>query len=326
MPQPTREDVHVDAVLTQISVAYIQAAENFIASRAFPIIGVDKQSDKYFVWTKEDWFRDEAAKRGDGEESAGSGMNLSTDNYFCDVWAMHKDIGHLTRGNADASIDLDAAATQFVTQRLMLRQEIQWVADYFTTTVWNTDLTGVVGVPGANQFRQWNDYTNSDPIQDMELGKETILSNTGMEANTLVLGYQAWRQLKHHPDFVDRVKYTSSDFDAADVIAAMLELDQILVAKAVNTTTPEGAATATTTFTHGKAALLMHVAPAPSILTPTAGYTFAWNAVSAGLGESVGISSFEIDQIKSTRVEGEIAFDNKVVSTDLGVFYATAVA
>ena len=82
MPQPTREDVHVDAILTQISVAYIQAAENFIASRAFPIIGVDKQSDKYFVWTKEDWFRDEAQKRGDGEESAGSGMNLSTDNYY----------------------------------------------------------------------------------------------------------------------------------------------------------------------------------------------------------------------------------------------------
>ncbi len=49
MPQPTREDVHVDAVLTNISIAFIQAAENFIASRVFPIIVVDKQSDKYFV-------------------------------------------------------------------------------------------------------------------------------------------------------------------------------------------------------------------------------------------------------------------------------------
>ena len=106
----------------------------------------------------------------------------------------------------------------------------------------------------------------------------------------------------------------------------MLEIDRILIAKAVKTTTPEGAATATTVFTHGKAALLLHVADAPAILTPSAGYTFAWSQVSAGLGEAVGISQFVIDQIKSTRVEGEIAFDNKVVSVDLGVFYATAVA
>jgi hypothetical protein len=313
-------------VLTQISIAFMQNADNFIASRVSPMITVSKQSDKYYVWTKEDWFRDEAQKRGDSEESAGSGMNLSTDNYFCDVWAIHKDIGHLTRGNADAGLNLDQAAAEFVTQRLMLRQEKQWVSDYFAINIWDTDLTGVVGVPGATQFRQWNDYTNSDPIQDMELGKESILITTGMEANTLVLGYQAWRQLKHHPDFVDRVKFTSSDVIAAEVIASMLEIDRIMVAKAVNTTSAEGAATAVTTFTHGKAALLLHVADTPSLLTPSACYTFAWDAVSGGLGEAVGISEFDIEMLKTTRVEGEIAFDNKVVSTDLGVFFASAVA
>ena len=31
MPQPTQSDVHVDAVLTNISIAYIQSAANFIA-------------------------------------------------------------------------------------------------------------------------------------------------------------------------------------------------------------------------------------------------------------------------------------------------------
>ena len=48
MPQPTSSDVHVDAVLTQISIAYMQQAGVYIANRVFPSINVDKQSDKFF--------------------------------------------------------------------------------------------------------------------------------------------------------------------------------------------------------------------------------------------------------------------------------------
>ena len=55
MPQPTQNQVHVDAILTNISVAYMQKQENFIANKVFPIVPVDKQSDKYFSYTKNDW-------------------------------------------------------------------------------------------------------------------------------------------------------------------------------------------------------------------------------------------------------------------------------
>ena len=54
MPQPTLNDSHVDAILTNISVAYMQKQENFIAEKVFPNIPVDKKSDKYFVYTKND--------------------------------------------------------------------------------------------------------------------------------------------------------------------------------------------------------------------------------------------------------------------------------
>jgi hypothetical protein len=36
MPQPTQSQVHVDAVLTNISVGYMQDAANFIADKVFP--------------------------------------------------------------------------------------------------------------------------------------------------------------------------------------------------------------------------------------------------------------------------------------------------
>ena len=41
MGQPTRNSVHVDALLTNISVAYIQERSKYIATQVFPIITED---------------------------------------------------------------------------------------------------------------------------------------------------------------------------------------------------------------------------------------------------------------------------------------------
>lgn len=319
MPQPTRSDVHVDSILTNLSVAYIQDQTRFISTRVFPLLPVDKQSDLYYTYTKNDWFRDEAERRADSTESAGSGYNLATDNYSCDVFAIHKDVGNQVVRNSDNPLDPFRDATMFVTQKMLLRQEIQWVSDYFTTSVWDSDVT---------PSDLWNDKAASDPIDDVELGKETILQNTGFMPNTLVLGYQVFRQLKQHPDIIDRIKYTQGVTGrtvTAALLAEMFDVERVLVAMAVKATNTEGA-TAAYSFTHGKNALLCYVNPSPGILAPSAGYGFAWRGVSQGIGATIGISRIPMRLKKAERVEAEKAWDNKVVATDLGYFFSGAVA
>jgi hypothetical protein len=146
-----------------------------------------------------------------------------------------------------------------------------------------------------------------------------------MEPNTLVLGYEVFRQLKNHPDLVDRIKYTSSQTITEDMLARMFDLDRVLVAKAVKATNNEGA-TEAYSFAYGKAALLAHVAPSPGLLTPSAGYSFNWTGVSGGIGSTIGVSSFRMESLKAERVEAEMAFDNKVIGADLGYFWNTIVA
>ncbi len=325
MPQPTQSQVHVDAILTNISVAYMQRAENFIADKVFPVVPVDKQSDKYFVYEKNDWLRDEAQVRTDGTESVGSGYNIATATYYADVYAIHKDIGDQTRANADAPINVDREAAEFVTHRLLTRREIQFNNDFMTTGKWASDVTGVAASPTTGQTIQWSDYTNSDPINDIEAGKAGILSVTGLEANTLVLGYDVFRQLKNHPDLVDRIKYTSSQTITEDMLARMFDIERVLVSKSIKATNREGA-TGAYSFTTGKTALLAHVAPNPGVLTPSAGYTFSWTGVSQGMGLTIGTSSFRLESLRATRVEAELAFDNKVVASDLGYFWNSIVA
>tara|TARA_Y100000356_G_C11215002_1_gene265736 strand:- start:53 stop:1012 length:960 start_codon:yes stop_codon:yes gene_type:complete len=319
MPQPTSSDVHVDAILTNISVAFIQSRDNFIANRVFPSLPVEKQSDKYFVYTKGDWFRDEAAVRAPATESAGGGYTLSTSTYSCDVYAYHKDVDDQVRANADTPLAPDRDATEFITQRMLLRREIQWTSDFFTTSVWTTDKTG------GTDFTKWSTYASSDPIEDVEAGKATVLASTGLLPNTLVLGYDAYRQLRNHPDIIDRVKYTSSNTVDTDTIARLLGLERVLVSRAVKNTANEGATVSMSSIA-GKNALLCYVAPSAGILTPTAGYSFEWRGVSDGLGQTIGISRFRMPELRADRIESQQAWDNKVISADLGYFFASCVA
>ena len=173
-------------------------------------------------------------------------------------------------------------------------------------------------------MRQWSDQSGSDPVDDIELGKETILKNTGHMANTLVLGYQVFRQLKEHPDIVDRIKYTNAQNVTPELLARRFEVDRVLVASAIKNTANEGA-TAAYDFTHGKHALLCYVNPSPGLLAPSAGYTFMWNNLDK-VGMPYAISRFYIDERKADRIEIEAAWDNKVVATDVGYFFANAVA
>ena len=326
MPQPTVRDVHVNAPLTNISVAYIQSASAFIADKVFPIVPVDKQSDIYWVYTKNDWFRDEAKLRAAGTESAGGGYNVdSTNTYYCYPYAYHKDIPDQVRQNADSGIDVDRDATQLITQRLLVRRERIWAANYFTTSKWGKDYTGVAaGAVAGTSFIQWSDYASSDPIGDIEAGRMYILGLTGFKPNTLVLGAETFSKLKNHPDVVDRYKYTNSDVITAQMLAKLFEVDRLLVGEAIYATNEEGG-TAAYSFINGKGALLVYSTPSPSLLTPSGGYTFAWRGMS-GLGTAAKISTFRMENLKSDRVEGEYAFDCKLIASDMGVFFATAVA
>lgn len=319
MPQPVSSEVHIDAILTNISVAYIQEQGNFIANQVFPTVPVEKQSDKYFKYTKGDWFRDEAQLRAPATESAGSGYGLTTDNYSTLVYAFHKDVDDQVRANSDTPLNPDRDATQFVTQRMLLRQEIDWSATYFTTGVWATDKTG------GTDFTVWSNYTSSDPIEDIEAGKSTMLTNTGFMPNTLVLGYDVFRQLRHHPDVVDRIKYTSSEVPAEGILSRLFGVDRVLVTRAIKNSGAEGASDSFAQV-HGKNAALFYVANSPGLLTPSAGYQFVWRGVSDGMGQNIGITRFRMPALRADRIEAQMAWDYKVVSTDLGYFFSGCVA
>lgn len=319
--------IHIDTALTNLSVAYIQSASAFVANQVFPMVPVQKQSDRYFVYKREDWFRDEAQLRAPATESAGGGYDIdNTPQYFCQKYGYHKDVTEEDRVNSDAPLNADQDASDFVTNKLLLRREIAWASSYFTTGVWTTEYTGVVAAPGANQFLQWND-ANADPISDIDNRQTSIMELTGYKPNVLVLGAWVYKALKNHPDILDRIKYTQKGIVTLDLLATLFDVDKVLVATAVKNASAKGVAESNS-FIFGKHALLCYAAPRPALKTPSAGYTFVWTGLlgaNAYGGRSLRIPMDWLGQ-GTERIEGEMAFDLKVVAADLGAFFASAVA
>jgi len=309
MPNPTSTDVHVDAVLTNMSVAYQQEAYAFVAARAFPVVNVAKQTDLYFTYSQADFMRDQVQRRADGTESAGTGYSLSTASYSCDVWALHKDIGDQTRANSDNPLNPDMDATRFLSQQMLIRQEVQWAADAFTTSIWGTDAT-----PSP----LW-DAASSTPIADVETAKNTVLTNTGYVPNTIIMSYKAFSALVDNADIVDRIKYTSQDSVTEELLARVFNVDRVLVMASVYNSAQEGA-TASYSQVGDKDVLVCYTPSAPGLMVPSAGYTMNWSGVSAGLGTASAVSRYRMDTLRADRIEIESAFDFKIVSSALGYF------
>lgn len=323
MPQPTQRNVHVNRPLTNISIAFMNSREDFIADRVFPVVPVSKQSDLYYIYDKAQWFRSDAQKRGPGQESAGSGYKVSTGQYFADVWALHKDVSDQERANTDEPLDADRDATEFVMEQMLLRREKEFVDGFFKTGIWTGSTTG----SDITVAPLW-DAANSDPIKDVRAQARAMKRKTGRKPNTLVVSGAVDDALVDNDAVLDRISGGALPGNPAIVTPQLLAMafgvERYIVAEAVENTAAEGQAM-TGAEIYGKHALLCYSEPNPGLRKPSAGYIMNWTGLLGGAA-GVQMSRFRMEHLKSDRVEGEMAWDMKQISPELGVFFASVIS
>lgn len=333
MPQPTFQDVHVNAPLTNISIAYLQNPNDYIADKVFPVVPVPKASNIYFTYDRGAFFRDEAKVRVDGTESVGSGYTLSQSTYNCNAYALHKDVGPMLRANSDNPLDADRDATIFLTQRLAITRERQFVSKFFATSTWTGSTTAGDITPGT----KW-DVANSTPVEDIEAQFFNIKKLTAYFPNRLVLGTNTYKALKNHDEFLQRIKYTERGIVTPDIMASVLappnqpespsDSFQVYVASAVYNSANEGATDSFNWSATNTDALLCYANPNPGIQAPSAGYIFTWTPIA---GYTARISTIAMPWLgtdangrPTTRVEAEMSFDQKQIAADMGAYFSAA--
>jgi hypothetical protein len=143
---------------------------------------------------------------------------------------------------------------------------------------------------------------------------------TGHKPTKLTLAEPVWDVLQDNADFLDRISIAQRKIVTTELLAAVLGIKEVLIAGAVENTALEGA-TPAMEFIFGKDALLSYDPERPSILKPSAGYTFSWTGYLGAGRDGMRMMRFRMDHLRSDRIEGEMAYDQKVVADEMGVFF-----
>lgn len=333
----TPNQVHIDEILTNLTVAQLQSDDNFIADKVFPNVPVDKQSDKYYVWPRGQFNRvGDVKKLAPGVESEVIDLNVSTDSYFCEVYALGMEFTEQMLGNVDNQLNVRLAGSTMLATRMRLKREQDWINTYFAPGVWTTEYTGVTATPNATQFIQWNDYINATPIQNLTRARTALFLASGGAASytdiVAVMTQDVFDVLVNHPDILARLNGGSTVTNTALVtqqkLAEVLGVNEILVPRAIQNTAKEGLPDAHS-FMATKRFALFSRPKSPGIMVPASGYNFTWNAgTNAGFG--IQVNSFTGDYLRIKHVAEKLevinCWDMKVVSPDMAVFFGSVIA
>lgn len=327
MPLLTPSAVHIDQPLTNLTLAYAQSQENFIADKVFPTVGVQKQSDKYYLYDRANMNRTgDVAKLAPRTEVNRIGMTISNSSYFADVYGLGMDFDEQTLANEDAALEIRSAGAETLAMRLMIHREEQFATNFFSDNIWGTNYDGASSTSGTNLL-YWDDAA-AKPIQNVtDLRRVMQLKSGGFKPNTMVVGKEVRDALLHNADILARLNGGATVTNTALVtdakLAEIFEVENFYVMEAVKNSSVEGVAESNA-FIGGKHALLCYTPSSAGLMSPAAGLTFAWNNLEGVNNLGITVESFSDDALKRQQIaemiQVKMSYDMKIVGADLGAF------
>ena len=141
MPLLTPSQVHLDQPLSNLTLAYVQSQDTFIADKVFPTVGVARQSDKYYIYDRANMNRAGDVKiLAPRTEVNRIGMAISNDSYYADVRGLGMDFDEQTIANEDEVLEIRSAGAQTLAMRMLLSREANFPSTFFSTAFWTTPL------------------------------------------------------------------------------------------------------------------------------------------------------------------------------------------
>ncbi|MBC8138137.1 MAG: hypothetical protein H8F28_19835 [Fibrella sp.] len=214
---PAQGDIHIDRALTNVSIAYQN--EEFVGEQIAPPLKVDKRSDKYFVYNKNAFLRGSGkdangrpkSLRRPGAEADEVDYDVSSTPFYCEEYAKKTLVTDAVVRIADMPLQPYIDATQVITERLKIDNEIATAS--LTCTSTNYPAANKVLLTTGGAGTSWASYgsANSKPLSNIRDGKISVRKGIMRQPNSALFSVDAAQVLADHPDVKDLTKYTHSD-------------------------------------------------------------------------------------------------------------------
>lgn len=315
--------LHIDVPLSNLSVAAFQTMGDFVAQKLFPIVPVDKQSNKYYTIDQDSWQRIPTTYRAPKTRARLVEFKVSSDSYFADNYALGTDNALEDLSNADIAIQLRQTGIDLVTRQLLADYERR-VAQLCITGAGTTQrLTAAVsGTPAASSA--WDAVNSADIISCVREAKRVVYGQTGIVPNTVVLDWQSMEYAQRNTLAFARFQYVEGGMLTLPMLKTVWGVDNVLVSNAQFNSNLE-AGTASRSSIWGPTALVCYVPPvAPSLRMASFGASFRWApdgfpgpmAVTRNVEQGAGTMNREV-------LEAQYFQDEKVLASALGFYINT---
>lgn len=326
--RPSLAEATEDRRLSNLSVAMLQDPVEQTLSGVFGTVPVVNQSGTYVEIRRDDFIRDEVEERPIGGRPVQVGHRVRELTYLVREYSNEGSIDDRMRANQTPGYDPEAAVVRQITQQQMIRKDRLWATTYFSTAVWGTERVGTSTSSTALNFVQW-DQSASVPVDDVLTFGRNMKEETGFRPNVLACGEKVMDSLLLNTQIIDRYVNTQPGIMTKDLVARALGLDRIMVGGLVYDAAQEKANSSVDSTEVAFAitphdAFLAYVPPSPGLMTPAAGYTFAWTGLLGGGALTAGIWRGRDGRAYTDWFHSRCAYGFGIVDNRLGIFLDSA--
>lgn len=298
----------VDPLLTKFANEYTNS--EFIGDQIFPIIKVNGETGTYYTYTSKESFLYPPTRRAPGAGYARMDLNPASSTYTCQEEGQEIIVDRRLQQNSLEPMGLLRRATETAMNVIMLKREKN-VMDAITNTTTFASYTETLS--GSDQ---WSD-DSSEPIDKINSWANTIRGNCGRWPNKMVISWATWLKLKEHPVVVDRVKITNDKVVTPQLLANLLDIENIYIVSALYNSAEEGQ-TISLADVMGKHCFLGYITPSPSIITPSVGYILQSQGPMA--------ETYYSDELRSDVARALVIETQEIVAADCGYLGQSVIA
>lgn len=267
---PTGADAHYDAPLSNFaSSAFNDQDSQFIADQVFPAISVGKQSDKFYVIDRGDFFRVPETLRAPRTAAKRIGFRVSSDSYFAHNYALAGENALEDIDGSDDPIALRQNTSRLVTLGLRRDQEVR-VANLVTS------ISNVGSGAQQTGAAAWNALDSADVIGQCNTAHAFMRRQTGLVPDTMIIDWDSLMLVRRNTRLLELFKYTSGgQLSDEQLLAHVFKVRRLLVGQGVveNRNEPN---TGSVTNIWGNNAVFLHVGQATGLQSQTFGARFQW--------------------------------------------------
>jgi hypothetical protein len=324
MALPSVLQVAVPIAIQNLTLQYKN--KEFIGEQVFPIVPVPAPQVKVMKYSKANMFKliDGELYRAEGALTRRGNYNIETQNitprqvsYEMPVTDELIDIATNFPGQLPLQPIIDAV--QHCVMKIDLYKEKEIASKIYGST-WGDGTMGGTGPSGGNGGWALTTTSNSF-ITDVFAAKAYILRTTGVKPNVLVMDYDTFIAQQANPVVADKIKYTQRSVVAQDILAALLQLDEVVVGSAIYTSQVDNSKRTSAQFvgtpiwnpsTHGNA--FLYYREAPGLRAMSAGFQFRLPY----MGSMRYIRGYRDEQVRSTIYQITEQVEIAPVALDVG--------